>query len=668
MKMWALGVVIVLMISAFAAFAGATETRANTNFSPSEVWTTNMNSNIGMINTTESMDANGDGLAEVMVTAENYSSNAYSVYLLNGADGGTMNKTYFTDVGYAESGDVVGEDGTLYGITILDNQGNPMMDHHFMIFGNHSNNKRVSVYSVDYPSLKNISYRGIDIPSTINTGITPVTVNAYNWIFHVIAVNNEPYLVYFGVYAGSALGQTVNELQIIVMNKTLNIVWEKTEKMISSGGLYPFGVDLIDFNGLGVIGGAPTILFANITSNPGNTTLIAYDTSNGNVVWETNITGTMPILDPLGFFTILEGFNAYAFDYNGDNKTDIMIGTYSSNYSYLNFVGSSGNILGYYMRGKENISAMATHTDMKVGPFHKLVNSVDVNNDGNGEVLFVDNNTNLVCWDVAQNSTVWKLNLLNQSYNYAVTLSTNDLTGDGVWDLYLMGMNETYVNGVKTKKVNLTAINAVNGQVIWSKYYTRAISGFVGNGVIKEISDMNNDGLQDSLVVYGYYNDGSSLYVNVSAISGDGTTLWTSKVSLGVNSNDFKNWSSTAGILGDINNDGYSDTIVKLYYDNGTDSVDTYIKILSGKDGSLLWSGEVTGDSKDMDIFAFITLKTTSSWDQFDYNHDGITNEILITTAHSVQIYAVTQAVPEFNPLILFVFLPIVVFFAVRRH
>ncbi len=668
MKIWALGVVIVLMVSAFAAVAGASSIRATTSFSPTEVWTTNMDSNMGMINTTESMDANGDGLAEVMVTAENYSANTYSVYLLNGADGSTMNKTYFTDVGYAESGDVVGEDGTLYGITILDNQGNPTIEHHFMIFGNHSNNKRVSVYSVDYPSLRNISYRGIDIPSTISTGITPVTVNAYNWIFHVIAVNNEPYIVYFGVYAGSALGQTVNELQIIVMNETLNIVWEKTEKMISTGGLYPFGVDLIDFNGLGVTGGAPTIMFANITSNPGNTTLVAYDTSNGNVVWENNITGTMPILDPLGFFTILDGFNAYAFDYNGDNKTDIMIGTYSSNYSYLNFVDSSGNVLGYYMRGPSNISVMATHTDIKVGHFHRLVNSVDVNNDGNREVLFVDNNTNLVCWDVAHNSTVWKLNLHNQSYNYAVTLSTNDLTGDGVWDLYLMGMNDTYVNGVKTKKVNLTAINAVNGQVIWSKYYIRAISGFVGNGVEKEISDMNNDGLQDSLVVYGYYNDGSSLYVNVSSISGDGTTLWTSKVSLGVNSNDFKNWSTTAEIVGDINNDGYGDTIIKIYYDNGTGSVDTYIKILSGKDGSLLWSGEVTGDSRDTDIFAFTTIKTTSSWDQFDYNNDGITNEVLITTTHSVQIYAVTQAVPEFNPLILFVFLPIVVFFAVRRH
>lgn len=123
MKIWALGVVTVLIISAFAAFAGATETRVNTNFSPSEVWTTNMESSIGSINTTESMDANGDGLAEVMVTAENHSANTYSVYLLNGADGTTLNKTYFTDVGYEESGDVVGEDGTLYGITILDTQG-----------------------------------------------------------------------------------------------------------------------------------------------------------------------------------------------------------------------------------------------------------------------------------------------------------------------------------------------------------------------------------------------------------------------------------------------------------------------------------------------------------------------------------------------------------------
>ena len=672
--MWVLGVVIILMVSTLGVIAEANTSMAHVSLSPTEVWTTYMNDSIGTINATESMDSNGDGLAEIMVSAKNYTANTYSLCLLNGADGSTLNKTYFTDVGYDETGDKVGEDGTMYGVTVLDNNGNPKMEHYFMVFGNHSNNSIVSVYSVDYPSLENISYLTIKIPATITVDGETIDVYDYNWIFHAISIDGEPYLVYFGVYSGvkddNGWQVDYNEIQVIVLDKNLNTVWERTEKEghHDFGIRYLTGIDLIDFNGLGVTGGPPTVIFANLTSNSGSTTLVAYNTTNGNMLWETNITGIMSILNPISFFSVMQGINSLTFDFNGDNKMDMMIGTYYSDKSYLNFLDSSGLVLGYYTRDSQNISVMALHTDLKTGSFHKLINSLDVTNDGNGEVFFVDNNTNLVCWDVEQNVSVWKLNLINQSYNYMVTLSTNDLNGDEIWDIYLVGMNTTYIDGVKTKNVNLSAINPVTGKVLWSKYYIHAISGFVGNSVINDISDMNDDGLQDSLVAYTYYNNGSSLFINVSAISGNGNTLWKTNVLVGVNSTDFKNWSTSSWIVGDINKDGYGDAIIKLHYHNVTGSEDTYIKILSGKDGSLLWSGEVTGDSKDTDISAFVTVKEVSSWNQFDYNHDGISNEILITTAHSVQIYSVTQTIPELSSIVLLVFVPMVVFFVIRRH
>ncbi len=665
MKIWTLGVIMVLLIGAFAGIAGAS--RANSSFSPTEIWTNSVN--YGKMSTVSAMDSNGDNLAEVLVEEENYTDNSYHIVLLNGADGTILNETMFTDVGYSDTGDDVGIDGTLFGETELGNNGVPNWEHHFMVFGNHSNNKRVSVYSIDYPAMENTSYRGIDIPSQISYGSLSATVSFYDWIFHVVDINGKPYMVYFGIYSGSTLVGAVYETQVIVLNETLSVMWERNETAIGTSGVVPIGIDLIGFQDRGFNGDYPSILFVNLTSNPGNTNLTSYDTLTGNEIWNIVLPGYTHVYDPINFFHAVENLGTYIFDYNRDNKTDIVFSTFNSTSLHLNFVNSSGKWLGYYNTSASNVTVLAAQTDMRVAQFHREVKSIDVNGDGNGEVFFIDNNTKVVCWDIAHNTSVWTLPLINQSYAYSPELSTNDLNGDGTWDIYLIGMNESNANGVKVKKVNLTAVDAKSGSEMWTKYYDDAIGGFPGMGVIKEISDMNGDGLQDSLLIQGYYNDGTELYVNVSGISGNGDTLWTVKVSPGVNSTDYQNWSKDSGIVGDINGDGYGDVIVKLYYDNGS-GVNTYIRILSGKDGSMMWEGEVINDTVDADISAFTTEHTVTSWNQFDYNQDGVNNELIITTSDTVQIYAVTQAVPEFNGAIFLVgiIIPAVIVLLRRKH
>ncbi len=664
---WGVGILSILMIlmifggMSIAHNVSPVTRSAYVNFSPEEVWSVDVNKNRGTINGTYSaMDSNGDDKAEIMVEVENYSASTFTAVLLNGSDGNLLNLSTFTDVGYSENGDMVGMDGTLFGITIADATGTPYVEHYFMVFGNHSNNKHISIYSVEYPSLKNLSYKGIDIPSQITYGGYSISVKSYDWIFHIDQVNHEPCLVYFGIYEGSAYGYIVYQLEIKVFDKNLNTVWSRTEKVIGQI-MVPIGVDMVEFNSHGFSSSHSDIILFNLTKSPGNTTIVALNLEDGSELWESTVYGYYIISDPIG--ALFSGSTpTYLFDYNADNSAEIMITTKTTNNeTHLNFIDSSGSILGYYNTSIRNYTIMSIYTDVKTGIAHQLIRAIDVNNDGYGEVFFVENNSKALCWDVKNNQTIWEKDLGNQSYYYSLYLSTNDFTGDGVWDIYLIGMNDTTSRGYRSEKINITMVNSATGTMLTSLYYDSLVSAFSGTVVQKEISDINGDGAQDSILVQGYFNDGSSLYVHVWALSMNGSFsfIWDTDVDTGVNSEDYRNWTAYAFIVGDMDGDGYPEVLVKLYYTDAGGNVSTYLRILSGKDGSVIWTGEVLSDKRDTDLEPFAPLAISGGWTQFDYNDDSIINEMLITTTSTVHIYAVSQPIPEFSTMLILIAIPV---------
>ncbi len=633
--------------------------RTTVQFSPEEVWTTNIPEAYDNMSAVYTKDINGDQKAEIMVEMENYTAHTYGIMILNGSNGEILKSTKFMDVGYSESGDTVGMDATLYGITILDTQGSVQEEHYFMVFANHSNNKHISIYSVEYPSLNNISYKGIDIPSSINYGGVDIPVTNYGWIFHVLQINGEPHILYFGYYIGSLYGHQVEELQIIMMNKSLAQVWDKT--LISPmSSVYPFTVDVVSFNGWGFHHDHEDVLIVNLTASVGNTTLDAIDASDGSLLWSVQLEGLYTGSSPI---EALSSSSAYQFDYDNDGATDIALPTITQNEEMrLYFVSSTGNIMGYYVANGYPYFAIFTNV-LVSSNLHDLVKSVDVNGDNYGEVFFIDNATYLVCWDVKNNQTVWSVNVPSSDYAYLLFLSTNDVNGDGIWDIYLIGQEK---NG---DTAEIRAINSVDGSLIYSKSYTNIILPEPGTLGVKEITDINGDGFQDAVVIQGYYNDGY-VYVNITAVSlQDGSEIWNTSVYSELNNNDYAHWSAQALLFGDIDGDGTNDVVVRLYYHNvSAGTYSTYLRALSGVDGSVMWNGKVENDVAPTDLFAFKGLTIISPWNEFDYNDDGVINEMLITTGYSVQIYALSQPIPEFSYLGILLLIPAVFFLIKRRR
>ena len=646
-----IAVVFAMLLSALSASAGTTA-----SFSPELVWNKDVGASYGVLTAvTPEMDANGDGLAEIQLEFDNYSSTnpTHTIVLIDGKTGATLHARTYNDTGYEETGDRVFLDATVFGVMIEDSNGNPVKDKEYMVFSNHTNNKIVSIYGFNYSTLQIEKYRKISIPDDITALGQTVTVNSYNYTISMFSSGYSAYMLYTGCYVGTIFGNPVAELQMLVLDENLTTVWEKNETGYSYNGYFTLGADMLDFNGIGVNGTYPTLLYANVSEN---TVLEAIDSLSGREIWNITIPGAFPITNPLSFTPLL-----VPMDYNRDNKTDFAMPTADTNNNkeHVNFISSSGTLMGYYTTQFGNITIPALYTDIAMGKFHKHIQTIDANGDGTGDFIMVDNNTNLLCWDIEHNTTVWAKKLVNQSYAYLPYLSAGDINGDGTWDIFITGDNKTGNSGGSI--INVTAISGKDGEKIYSKEYFSVVGGYSGTLAKGDISDLDGDGIQDSGIASNYYYDGKSLYVKISAISmKTGTTLWQSNISVGLGNSDFDNWITRMVPSRDINGDGVNDMLVKIFYKAPNGTYNTFMRVLSGKNGTVLWSGEVLYGSSDAMFTAFSTITAETGWAQFDYNGDGIENELLIQNGNSLSVYAVTeQSVPELSA-----FLPALVIIA----
>ena len=652
------GVVIAMLLLS----AGAVPVRASsTNFSPQEIWTykpkmdttydATMHTPRCSMETSLHYDVNGDGVTDVLVEIYNYTANTYTLILLSGADGSVLYQNKFTDVEY-KSAPV---EPSVYSVTYIDNNGNLQASYQFVIFGNHSDNNRISIYKLGN-DLSNESYKGIEIPTSIKTpyGSIPISMHYLEiWIQNYNYSAKEGLLI-MGYYSGSYYGYNVVELNATMLDYDLNIAWQRKELSPSTSGTMPFGMEITQLNGLGFnqenteFEGAD-IIFVNETT--GNTNIEAMEATDGSILWNLTLPGLMPISSPFDFFGTIN-----FIDYNNDSRVDLQITNfnYKSNQTYMYFVDADGNLIARYNSSKivpiQNAMPSYTFNPSKPGAVEH--NTIDLNGDGYRDFAFLVNYSLLVAFDIKDNKTLYTKDLSGgASTYYSLLLSKQDINGDGIDDLFLYGGNMS--PGQYWYQINYTALDGATGNIIWSAIYEHVINVAMGPIYPVYFSDLNGDGYGDDIIIQGYTADSSGVYANVTVISmKDGSKILSFKVNSSVSNTNFNSWSTLAVMMGDVNGDGINDIEITMYYStalsNGEPSVDTFIRIFSGSDGTLLWRGDVIGQHTQTNI-ARMSWRAESGWGRVATNN----NDILITTEDSVSDYQVNGAVPEFNAILL---------------
>jgi outer membrane protein assembly factor BamB len=309
-------------------------------------------------------------------------------------------------------------------------------------------------------------------------------------------------------------------------------------------------------------------------------------------------------------------------DVNGDNVNDVIVAT--GNYWTICFNGINGSILWQYSTHFGSINTGSVE-------WEDAVAISDVNNDGTFDAV-------IGCG--GGNEMVYALNGVNGSvlwsYGNSITTSDGDIeavnikydfSGDGINDVLVSASGVT--NGGRHAAI---CLNATNGEVIFYREQPQpftddaiatesggaigvnnngapySVTGLdtLGNSVwsftapgntwsLKEIPDINNDGLKDIVGMGGFTG---SIY----AIMGNtGMQIWSR--SLGSSNN------GKITILDDADADGFAD--ITLSAPQSANRVDS-------KTGNLIWSnalassylrgidnvGDVTGDSIDDIVIA----------------------------------------------------------------
>ncbi len=668
------GLIIGLLLISVGA---ATVKASNTNFSPKEVWTYHANidttydftidSPRNVMKTSIEYDVNGDGINDVLVEIHNYTAMSYTIILLSGADGSVLYKNKFVDVASTHNNDQISIEASVYSSTYLDNNGNLVARYQFVIFQNHSDTHRISIYKLG-SDLSNESYGYIEMPDAIHTPYGDVSINYYAANIYIQNYNYSSKLGIFfiGYYSGSYYTYNLAELQGIMLDYDLNQIWNKTYKTMTTPGFTYMAMGITQLNGWGFnqenteYQGADIIM---INESSGNLELEAIEASNGNMLWNVTIPGitlmTSPFILPMSYINFI--------DYNNDNDVDIEIMVISNNHTYLYFIDSGGHVLARYDAGVQTHITNPLPT-YKFDP-SKLrsteITAMDLNGDGYRDAVFTANLTKLVAFDIKNNATIYTKNLFSQ-YQYSVLLSIQDINNDGINDLFLYGTNDS-ASLKYTYRYNIEALSGSNGNSLWNITYNNGITPCLGPMYPTYFSDLNGDGFGEDLIIHDYVFSSSGVYVNVTVISlKDGNAILNFTVESSVSDSSFANWTVLGAMIGDVNGDGTNDIEIMMYHsttiNSGEPSDDTFIRFYDGTSGTLLWKGDVIGEHTTTDV-------ERMSWSSSESKTvKPENNNILITTEDSVSDYQVESAVPEFgNFYIPIILVTAAVIFYIRR-
>ena len=290
-----------------------------------------------------------------------------------------------------------------------------------------------------------------------------------------------------------------------------------------------------------------------------------------------------PVYVDDSLFITQSDFLAYAELDKGDNIITISATDLSNNQNdYILHVNLDRE---FNLAGNANI-LWNTTTNGHNGVFY---DAGDISGDGKTDIVLYEtdfitfsNSYNLTSYSGADGSKVWDVKIdvpsdvFRMDYNYfyygeyqdCEITNIGDLNGDGVDDHVIALYN--YKAGVNF----ITAISGVDGSKLWDSTYNIPY--------LTQIGDVNNDARNDIMII----NIKLGVFINVSVLSGvDGNSIWSHTES----GFDAEVWGDIWGDpTGDLNRDGVNDLLILVYRLN--DPVNSELKALDGKTGSLIWN------------------------------------------------------------------------------
>ena len=280
-----------------------------------------------------------------------------------------------------------------------------------------------------------------------------------------------------------------------------------------------------------------------------------------------------------------------AGDVNGDGLDDIIVG---------GFVDETNGIQSGEARVFSGADGTVLHTFNGDSPFDQFGRSVsgagDVNGDGFDDVivgaLYDDNNGSdsgsVTVFSGLDGSVLLSFNGNNAGDEFGRSVSgAGDVNGDGFDDV-IIGARISSVAGAGRAEIR----SGADGTVLFN--FSGSLQGDLFGLSVSDAGDVNGDGFSDVIVGSpgdGDYGNGTNRLSRAYVLSGaDGTTLFTFTAdSLG------DGFGGSVSAAGDVNADGFADLIVGADRDDNSGSNSGSARILSGSDGSTLFSFD--GDS-----------------------------------------------------------------------
>ena len=267
-----------------------------------------------------------------------------------------------------------------------------------------------------------------------------------------------------------------------------------------------------------------------------------------------------------------------AGDVNGDGYSDVIFGQYTT--------GGIGKVHGYY----GSSSGLSEDSDWYVdgatyndNPFGSDISTAgDVNGDGYSDVI-VGGNTALYAFYGSDTGLPTSYSWKNEMNEFISSVATaGDVNGDGYSDV-IVGLRG-YDNGQTDEGEIYIYYGSSTGlsNASFSQIESNIESAFFG-GAVSTAGDVNNDGYSDVIVGVIGCGIGGRAWIYLGSASGIVTDLYWYTDELNASGARLGSAVSSAG---DVNGDGFSDVVIGApFYTNGQ-NYEGLVRVYYGNDGS----------------------------------------------------------------------------------